>query len=401
MANGAISRRDLLRRMGKSPRLVFEPQAGPQRDVLVTIFLRGAMDGIHTVPPYADPAYRKHRPTLALAEPGKPNGIRDLDGFFGVHPDMAPLAELFQGKRLAVVHASGSPDQTLSHFEAMQTMERGVSDGNSTASGWLSRHLASVNSGSSSPIRAIAMGDVLPKSLQGSVTATAVRSLKEFRLGIPNEWDRFRGLLGTFYAGDADPAAAAGRETLELLGSLEKLDPDTYQVEGGAKYPDTDLGRSLKQVAQLIKADVGLEVAALDLGGWDAHAAQVVLMQGLMGQLAQSMHAFHADLGDRMQRVTLVAMSEFGRRVHENSSLGTDHGRATAMYLLGGGIRGGKVYGKWPGLEDGQLDRDGNLRVTTDYRDILGEIVDRRLGNPNLGQVFPEWQSHYLDLTTA
>ena len=398
MPNPTLSRRQLLQ--GQAPRLLFQPEKGPAGDVLITIFLRGAMDGVYTVPSYADPAYRHDRPTLSLPEPGKLGGALDLDGFYGLHPDLAPMQELFEAKRLAIVHASGSPDTTLSHFEAMQTMERGVSDGNSTASGWISRHLASSEGRSSSPMRAVAIGDVMPKSLQGALSATAVRSLTEFRLAVPDEWaGTFRPFLAELYQTGSDPAGVAGKETLQLLKSLEKLDPETYKPEGGAGYPETDLGRKLRQVAQLVKAEVGLEIACVDLDGWDSHAGQIVLMEGLMKQLGQGFHALNADLGERMRRVTVVAMSEFGRRIHENTSLGTDHGRATAMFLLGGAVRGGKVYGRWPGMGKGQLDRDGNLRVTTDYRDILGEVVERRLRNPNLSQVFPSHSVRPLGLT--
>jgi uncharacterized protein (DUF1501 family) len=385
--------------MARPARLLFRPEDGPAGDALVTIFLRGGMDGLHTVPPYADPAYRAQRPTLAVAEPGRAGGAADLDGFFGLHPAMAPLAEVFQARRLAVVHASGSPDTTLSHFEAMQTMERGVADGNSTASGWIARHLASLENGNDSPLRAIAFGDVLPKSLQGSLHASAVRSLSEFRLALPDGWgEEFRGLLAGLYAGGSDPARAAGRGALELLHSLEKLDPEKYSPEGAAAYPDGEFGRGLRQVAQLLKAEVGLEVAAVDLGGWDSHVAQGALMEGLMRQLAQGLHAFHADLGDRLRQVTVVAMSEFGRRVNENGGLGTDHGRATAMFVMGGGIRGGKVYGQWPGLAAERLDRDGNLRVTTDYRDVLAELVERRLRNPDITRVFPAYSPRHPGL---
>ena len=396
-----LTRRDLLKgKKADGSRLTFQPEHGPAGDVLVLIFLRGGMDGLHVVPPHADPSYQPQRPTLAIPQPGKPNGARDLDGFFGLHPDLAPLEEIYRAKQLAIVHAIGSPDSTLSHFEAMQTMERGVSDGNSTATGWVSRHLASMDSGRASPIRAIAFGDVLPKSMQGSIGAMAVRSLSEFRLGEPDDWaGGFRNVLAGFYGSDNDPARAAGRETLQLLRSLEKLDPEKYRPEGKADYPKTEVGQRLKQVAQLIKADVGLEIAEVDLGGWDAHVAQPTLMTGLMKELGTSLHAFWADMGDSMKNVTVVAMSEFGRRVHENSGLGTDHGRGTAMFIAGGSIKGGKVYGRWPGLKSNQLDKDGNLRVTTDYRDVLGEIVDRRLHNSKLAEVFPQSTPSYLGIT--
>jgi len=379
---------------------VFDPQRGPKGDVLVLVFLRGGMDGLHVVPPHGDAAYRKHRHALAVSEPGKGNGTRNLDGFFGLHPDLAPLHELYQDKQLAVVHASGSPDRTLSHFEAMQTMERGVADGNVTATGWIARHLAATTPESPTPLRAVAISDVLPKSMQGAIDATAVRSIAEYRLNVPDQWeDPFRKALGRMYATGSDLASTAGRGTLKLLTKLDRLDPAQYRPEGGAQYPEGDFGSGLKQVAQLIKADIGLEIAEVDLGGWDAHAVQIQLMVGLMQQLGKGLHALYSDLGERTKRVTVVAMSEFGRRVNENGSLGTDHGRATAMFLLGGGIRGGRVWGRWPGLEKEQLDKDGNLQVTTDYRDILGEIVDRRLGNPQVSRVFPEYEPSYLGLT--
>jgi len=400
MANGTLSRRELLAGKRPAPRLTFQPVQGPKGDVLVVIFLRGGMDGLHAVPPHADASYREQRPTLAIAEPGKSGGALDLDGFFGLHPDLAPLQEIYQAKQLALVHAVGSPDSTLSHFEAMQTMERGVSDGTTTASGWISRHLASLDSDHASPIRAIAFGDVLPKSMQGSIGAMAIRNLSEFRLNVPDSWGGgFRDVLSDFYGSGPNPARVAGHETLQLLRSLEKLDAKSYQPERNAVYPKTDMGERLRQVAQLIKAEVGLEIAEVDLGGWDAHVAQPTLMAGLMKELGGAMHAFWSDLGDHMQRVTVVAMSEFGRRVHENSALGTDHGRGTAMFLMGGAIRGGKVYGRWPGLKNEQLDKDGNVRVTTDYRDILGEIVTRRLHNEKLGEVFPQYLPAYLNVT--
>jgi uncharacterized protein (DUF1501 family) len=284
----------------------------------------------------------------------------------------------------------------------MQTMERGVSDGNSTATGWITRHLATFDHGGTTPVRALAIGDVLPKSMQGAISATAVRSLTDFRLKVPEEWGAsYRSVLAEMYSSGHDPVCEAGQGTLKLLERLEKLDPNSYRPEGGAVYPETGFGRGVRQVAQLIKAEVGLEIAQVDLGGWDAHAAQVTLMTGLMDELGKGLHALHADLGDRMRRVTVVALSEFGRRVHENSTLGTDHGRASAMFLLGGGIRGGKVYSRWPGIDNDRLDRDGNLRVTTDYRDVLTEIVERRLGHPNAAQVFPDYTPEWLDVSVG
>lgn len=380
-------------------RMVFDAKNGPAGDVLVVVFLRGGMDSLHTVPPYADPLYRKHRPTLAPPDPGKPKGIVDLDGFFGLHADLAPMKEIFDSKQLALVTASGSPDSSLSHFEAMQTMERGVADGNSVASGWIARHLASFNADSKSPMRALCLGDVLPKSMQGALTAMQMRSISEYKLQVPDKWGTpFRDALAGLYAVGDDVTHVFGRSTLELMGTLETLDPGKYTPAGGAKYPESELGRGLKQVAQLIKTDIGLEIAEVDLGGWDSHYGQLVAVEGLVKQLGQALPAFAKDMGDGMKRVTLVAMSEFGRRVHENSTFGTDHGAGTVMFVMGGGVRGGKVHGRWPGLGEGQLDKNGNLAVTTDYRDVLAEIVERRVKNPALDKVFPEYKPRYLDL---
>lgn len=391
-----LTRRAILMGGSGARRLVFRPAAGPVGDALVVVFLRGGMDALHTFPPLGDPAYRRHRPTLAVPEPGTKGGALELDSFFGLHPDLAPLAELFRAGRLAVIHACGSPDTTLSHFEAMQTMERGVSDGNRIASGWIARHLAAFDTGNDSPARALAFAEVLPKSMQGAAGALAITSLRDLRLAPPASWQpEYRALLARLYATGADPVRAAGRSALALQRALEKLDPERYRPAGGARYPETPFGRGLRQVAQLLRAEMGLEIAEVDLGGWDSHVAQATLLSGLMRELAEGLHAFAVDLADRAESVTLVAMSEFGRRAYENSGLGTDHGRGTAMLALGGGIRGGRVYGKWPGLDPERLDRDGNLVVTTDYRDVLAEVLARRVGNPNWGLVFPDYAPRF------
>jgi uncharacterized protein (DUF1501 family) len=363
--------------------------------VLVCLFLRGGMDGLHVVPPYGDSHYARQRPSLAVPGPdargaGAQDRAVNLDSFFGLHPALGPLHEPYAAGHLAVVHACGTPDKTRSHFEAMETMERGVDNGATAASGWLGRHITAVNSGNRSPLRALALGETLPQSLQGAMGAIAVTSLSEFRLGAPAAWAApFRATMAALYEGGDDPAAVAGRETLALLATMEKLDPRSYRPAAGATYPAGDFGTNLKQIAQLIKADVGLEVACLDLGGWDSHYGQLLAVAGPVRDLGQGLAAFWRDLGNRIDRVTLVAMSEFGRRAYENSSFGTDHGRATCMFLLGGGIAGGRVISRWPGLADAHLDGPGDLAVTTDYRDILGEVVRERLRNPRVDQVFP------------
>jgi uncharacterized protein (DUF1501 family) len=395
-----LSRRRFLG-LGKpavSRRMLFQPRSGPAGDVLVCLFLRGGADGLHLVAPYGDPAYYAQRPRLAVPRPddsrvpAAQRGVA-LDDFFVLNPTLAPLREVYRAGRLAIVHAVGSPDQTRSHFEAMETMERGVGDGSTMATGWLGRHLQTAAGNSRSPLRALAIGDTLPQSLEGVLGATAVHSLDQFRLSLPAAWSSgFRAALAELYEGAAAPMAEAGQETLKLLGALERLQPDRYRPDSGAQYPESDFGHGLQQIAQLIKAELGLEVACLDLGGWDSHISQGPLLEGLMSDLGRGLAAFHADLDERIDRVTVVVMSEFGRRVRENGGLGTDHGRATCFWLMGGGIAGGRVVADWPGLEEDRLEGPGDLRVTVDYRDLLAEVVARRLRNPAWASVFPEYQ---------
>jgi uncharacterized protein (DUF1501 family) len=373
------------------------------RDVLVVLFLRGAADGLSVVVPYGDDDYYRARPTLALAAPAK-GGTGDgkdgktvrLDDFFALHPALAPLHPLYDDGLLAALHAVGSQDQTRSHFEAMAAMERGLAnDAGRESSGWLARHLlSSAPTGAGSPLRAVSFEDVLPDSLRGSTDVSLVRSLADFKLDLPRP-ELSSALASLYAAGGADDAAAvAGRETLAVLDTLRRIDPAHYKPENGAKYPDSDLGRGLMQTACLVKAKVGLEVACLSRGGWDTHVAQGGATGFLALQLAdvaQSVAAFAADLGKvGLARVTLVIQTEFGRRVRENSGLGTDHGRASAMLLLGGGVNGRRVYADWPGLADARLEPPGDLRVTTDYRAVLAEVVAKRLGNgAHLDRIFP------------
>ncbi len=380
------------------PRMAFRPAGeGLQGDVLVVIFLRGAADGLNVLVPHGDEAYYQARPTLAIPRPDDKNQLAegralDLDGFFGLHPALLPLMDAWQDGKLGFIHACGSPDDSHSHFRAMDIMERGLAEPLGPASGWINRHLASVDNGNPSPLRALAIGESVQRSLQGSVPVTALRSITEAHFGRSQmSTDAFQAALGMLYAGPG-MMESLGRETLELLHSLEQLDPEKYRPEGSVAYPDTEFGQGLKQVAMLVKIDVGLEVAALDLGGWDTHFAQgggTGLMANLLTDLGQGLAAFHADLRDELGKVTLVVMTEFGRRVTENASLGTDHGSGSVMLLLGGAVEGGKVHGTWPGLAPEERSGPGDLKVTTDYRDVLAEIVERRLGNPRLDLLFP------------
>lgn len=370
---------------------------GPPGDILVSIFLRGGVDSLSVVVPHGDDDYYRNRPTLAIARSGdgrlKPaDRVLDLDGFFGLHPALAPLLPLYLAKQMAIVHAVGSGDQTRSHFEAMATMERGVSQDTGPASGWLARHLETAPWNNASPLRAVALGAMLPQSLRGTSRATALETVADLKLQSPftRGADPFETALSSLYSRDA--LAEAGQEALSVLKTLNCLTPAITQGKTG--YPKDDLGEGLRQVALLMKSEVGLEAACLDHGGYDTHVAQGTsqgILAGRLQSLATALAAFAADLGPLWwNRTTVVVLSEFGRRVAENSGLGTDHGRAGAMLLLGGrGVVGGRVHGVWPTLAPEHLDGPGDLKVTTDYRNVLGEVIAHRLKNPHIDAIFP------------
>lgn len=404
-----VTRRGFLRTVGLGglalpawfPRVALSATPSAERDVLVCVFLRGGADALNIVVPYGEDEYFTGRPRLAFRPPGSggPYAVIDLDGFFGFHPFLAPLKELYDDGALAVVHATGSPDRTHSHFDAQDFMERGTPGSKSVPTGWLGRHLASLDTGNGSPFRAVGLGSILQFSLRGPVRATALRSIADFHLhGLPGqeaETARFQARLASLYAGDGW-LDLQGRQALETVSALAAADPGSYQPANGAEYPGGELGVALRQVAQLIKADLGVEVACVDLEGWDSHAGQgrvIGEMAAAVTELALSLTAFSTDLGDRMRRVTVVTMSEFGRRVKENASAGTDHGHGGFMFLLGGQVNGGRVFGRWPGLAPEQLIGPGDLAITTDYRTILAEVIERRLGNSKLNEVFPGFTS--------
>lgn len=378
------------------PRLAFAPQnTSPRGDTLVVVFLRGAADVLNMVVPHGEEAYYQLRPSLGIPRPDDSSAKQteraiDLDGFFGFHPSMPALLDAWQSKQLAIIHACGAPDESRSHFKAMELMERGVDDERGPASGWIGRHLATLNTGNLSPLRAVGMGTRPQRSLTGTVPVSALRSIADFHLGgDPRALQQMRVALNTVYENDV-----LGQDTLSIMDTLETLDPLTYTASRSATYPDSEFGLALKQTAMLIKAEVGLEVSAIDVGGWDTHFAQGAStgqMANLMKDLAEGLAAFHADMHDHMNSLTTVTMSEFGRRASENGSLGTDHGHGSMMMVLGGNVDGGKVHGEWPGLEDGQMIGPGDLAVTTDYRDVLSEVLIKRLNNPATNEIFPEY----------
>lgn len=392
---------------GWMPRLAFAPEGvEPGGDLLVCVFQRGGMDGLSAVVPHADADYYRRRPTLAVPEPrsGADSTTIDLDGFFGLHPALRPLKDLWDAQALAIVHAVGSPDPTHSHFDAMDTMERGTPGEKRIPTGWIGRHLQTAPWHNDSPFRAVGLGGVAPAALRGPVPVTTLKSIADFHLaGRTDELAQIQQTLSGLYRLAPEMGDAAA-DTFAAVETLARVDVRTYAPEGGAVYPEGDFGLGLMQIAQLAKAEVGLEVACIDLGGWDTHADQGVdagRLPLLLAELSQGLAALSADLGERAGRVTVITMSEFGRRVAENGSGGTDHGHGSCMFVLGGGITGGRVYGGWPTLAADALYGPGDLALTTDYRDVLAELVATRLGNPGLSEIFPGYTPTRLGLARA
>jgi len=352
------------------------------RKILVAIFQRGAADGLNIVVPFFEPRYYQLRPSIAIAQPGKPNGGLDLDGRFALHPALQPLKGMWDSRQLAIVHSAGSHDPSRSHFDAQEFMECGT-PGIKREDGWLNRALAPV-APDSSPVRAIASGAQLPKTLQGSRGAIAVDSLPRFQVADKATAE----LLEHLYMASPDAQLKAqGQSTFDAVKLIESIRARPYTPAAGAQYIG-EFGQRLQQIARLIKADVGVEVAFADIGGWDNHSNENGQLTTQLRQFGSSLAAFTQDLGDKMEDVVLVTMSEFGRTAAENGNAGTDHGHGNVMMVLGGGVRGGRLYGEWPGLEPEQLFERRDLAVTTDFRDVLGEVVSGHLGQ-KVDQVFP------------
>ncbi|HEX6125107.1 MAG TPA: DUF1501 domain-containing protein [Pyrinomonadaceae bacterium] len=366
-----------------------------KKKVLVTIFQRGAVDGLNMIVPHADVEYYKLRRSIAIPQPGKSEGAIDLDGFFGLHPMMQPLEKFWRSKQLAVIHSSGSPDNTRSHFDAQDYMESGTPGYKGTRDGWLNRAVQNAAAKNDSPFRAVAMTQALPRALYGRAPSVAMTNLSDFsiRAGLYTG-DLKGGFEGLYQQNAKDTLGETGKETFEAVNFLKRANPAQYKPENGAVYPNSQLGRSLAQIAQLIKAGVGLEVAFAETNGWDTHLNQ----GGSRGQLANllrdfagSTAAFGTDLGARMDDVVVLTMSEFGRTARENGSRGTDHGHGNAMLVLGNSVKGGKVYGEWKGLRSDQLNEGRDLAVTTDFRDVFAEVASKHLGTRDLNSLFPKY----------
>jgi uncharacterized protein (DUF1501 family) len=368
---------------------------GASRKTLIAIFQRGAVDGLNMVVPHGEQAYYDLRPSIAIPKPASANteSAVNLDGYFGLHPSLAPFKSLWDSKRLAIVHAVGSPDNTRSHFDAQDYMESATPGVKATADGWLNRYLQSKTDPQRSLFRAVSMTQAMPRALQGKAPTLAISSLADFTIRAGRSSASVQGGFEEIYDQTVnDILGGTGKETFEAVNYLKKVNPAQYQPENGAQYPRTPFGNALLQIAQLTKAGVGLEIAFTDIGGWDTHVNEGNArgqLGNLLQQFGNAIAALYADLGQRMDDVVILTMSEFGRTARENGNRGTDHGHANAMFVMGNGVRGGKVYGPWPGLKTDQLYEGRDLALTTDFRDVFGEIARRHLGSTNLQTIFP------------
>jgi uncharacterized protein (DUF1501 family) len=402
--------------MGLSPSFLRRTAFGmellnaPKGKVLICLFQRGAADALNMVVPYGERAYYAMRPSINIPQPSRanPGGAIDLDGFFGLHPALAPLKPLYDRGLLAPVQAVGSPSTTRSHFDAQDYMETGTPDVKGTTDGWLNRYLAVKGTCdecnlAKAPFRAVSLTPQTPRILEGPSATVAMNSLDEFSVrATGSSAERLEALYRT---GSADLVHGTGAEMFDAVKMLRAANPQRYLPQNGAAYPRSQFGLRLLQIAQLVKANVGLEIAFADVGGWDTHVNQ----GSSTGQLAQrlddfsrSIAALVTDLGDRMDDVVILTMSEFGRMARENGNRGTDHGHAGALFVIGGHVKGGKVHGKWPGLEPEQLYEGRDLALTTDFRSVFAEIVSDHLGARALDRIFPGFAASprdFLDIT--
>lgn len=397
-----LSRRSFLRRLAfGSDKLM----SHPGEHTLVCIFLRGGADTLNVIVPYGDDSYYAARPTIAIEKPGKGSGSAiALDHFFGLHPKLKPLLDPYQEGRLGIVQAVGSDNTSGSHFEAQDQIEHGESCQKAIGGGWLGRHLRTRAGLEPTPLSAVSIGRSIAESLRGAPVATALRSLAEVQLDVSaaNKAAVIEA-LSAMYRAEVGILAQPGTDTLNMLRKVEKLRAWQYKPAAGVSYPDTDFAGGLKEIARLIKAEVGLEAACLDLDGWDTHFVQGGA-DGLQATrieiLGTALGAFDRDLKGYHDKVTTIVMTEFGRRIYENGSTGTDHGRAYAFMAIGNRVAGGKVHGQWPGLKprDGDILGPGGLDVLYDYRSVLAEVVAGACGNSDIKSIFPGFHPQHVGL---
>jgi uncharacterized protein (DUF1501 family) len=372
-----------------------------RKKVLVTIFQRGAVDGLNMIVPHGESEYYNLRRSIAIQTPEKTDGAINLDGFFGLHPSLKSLEKFWRSKQLAVIHSAGSPDNTRSHFDAQDYMESATPGVKATRDGWLNRVLQTRTEKDASPFRAVSLTGQLPRSLYGRAPSVAMTDLSDFAIKAGVYTQSVQGGFENIWQENSkDNLSETGAETFQAVNFLKQANPAQYKPENAAVYPNSPLGRSLRQIAQLIKAGVGLEVAFAESNGWDTHNNQT-LQNSSRGQMANllldfgnSIAAFATDLGKRMDDVVLLTMSEFGRTARENGTRGTDHGHGNAMLVLGNSVKGGAVFADWKGLKNDQLNEGRDLAVTTDFRDVFGEVALKHLGSKDLNKIFPGYKTN-------
>jgi uncharacterized protein (DUF1501 family) len=362
--------------------------------ILICLFQRGAADALNVVVPHGEAEYYKIRPRIAIPRPrsGARDAAIDLDGFFGLHPSLSSLEPLYRRGLLAPIHAVGSPSSTRSHFDAQDYMESGTPDVKGTSDGWLNRYLATCGTceAHKSPFRGVSFAAQTPRIMQGESETVAMNSIEEFSVRATGT--QVQRLESLYRTGSADLVHGAGTEMFDAVKMLKSANPQQYAPQNAAVYPRTQFGDRLRQIAQLVRADVGLEVAFADIGGWDTHANQgaaVGQLAGRLNEFAPAIAAFVQDMGDRMNDIVILSMTEFGRTARENGNAGTDHGHAGSMFVIGGPVKGGKVYGKWPGLAREQLYEGRDLALTTDFRSVFSEVVAKHMGGTTTERLFP------------
>jgi uncharacterized protein (DUF1501 family) len=389
MMSSVISRRDFLQAgsaavagLALKPSFLF---GQPERDrpIFIVVFQRGAADGISMVVPFGDKSYYSARPQIGIPEPAQSADERtiDLDGFFGLHPALGSLKPIYDEQRLAIFHAVGSPNNTRSHFDAQDYMESGVPGTKSVPDGWLNRYMQVNSETSASPFRGVALSSTMPRTLMGPVEAVAMNRLSDFGIRFPQGGRQLEDMFARMYP-----------DTFEAVKMLRAANPEQYKPAAGVQYPASAFGQTLLQISQLVKANVGLQVAFADVGGWDTHANQGAARGQLSTRLKEfgdGLAALYRDLGDHMRNVVVLTMTEFGRSIRQNGSGGTDHGHASCMFAFGGPVKGGKIYGRWPGLSTEALFEGRDLAVTTDFRAVFSEILVKHMRSGNVSRIFP------------
>ncbi len=384
-----------------------QPGLFKRRKTLVCIFQRGAMDGLMAVTPFTDKHLAAARPTLFMsaAKTGTGKSLIDLDGKFGLHPSMVSFESVFKDGRLGIVHGIGSPNSTRSHFDAQDYMESGTPFKKGTSSGWLNRAVGLLGHDAATPFQAVSLTSSLPRSFYGDNPSVAINNLQDFNIkmsgnakGANMAAKSFEDLYDTTAQG---LLKETGKDSFEAMNMLKKLDTKNYKPANNAQYPNSSLGNSLKQIAQLIKMDVGLEVAFAESGGWDTHfnqGTETGIFARNVNDLSESMIAFWADMGTLQDDVTVMTMTEFGRTVKQNGTGGTDHGRASCNFILGNDVFGGKVHGKMDELAKENLEDGRDLAVTTDFRSVFSEVADKHLGINKDGILFPDWDGGHIGM---